>query len=184
MFLDSDLTRSFIFDPLLVLLREIDIFHWGWNNGNFPLEINSRSINIFPYFWLIYYFIFLLDVFFIYNNTIIISSSLVLISIFFYLIFTLNSISKKMIRIKIHWKRNKIVQNWKLIRLKYFNRFCKNISCEKNCVLPDFIKDRYVKSNFDEKRIDIVNQFSIQSSANLLLYIPAVVTAFVNLLVK
>lgn len=109
MFLDSDLTRSFIFDPLLVLLREIDIFHWGWNNGNFPLEINSRSINIFPYFWLIYYFIFLLDVFFIYNNTIIISSSLVLISIFFYLIFTLNSISKKMIRIKIHWKRNKIV---------------------------------------------------------------------------
>ena len=64
MFLDSDLTRSFIFDPLLVLLREIDIFHWGWNNGNFPLEINSRSINIFPYFWRI----FSLVVFFIYNN--------------------------------------------------------------------------------------------------------------------
>lgn len=149
MFLDSDLTRSFIFDPLLVLLREIDIFHWGWNNGNFPLEINSRSINIFPYFWriflLVVFFIYnncnfgisFCQMFFLFNNTIIISFSW---TIFFYIIFTLNSISKKMIRIKIHWKRNKIVQNWKLIRLKYFDRLKKSII--------DICKKIYIKTAF------------------------------------
>lgn len=70
MFLDSDLTRSFIFDPFC----EKSIFFNGTDNGNFPLEISTRSTNFFPYFW----DIFLLNIFLFVIIVLIISSFLVL----------------------------------------------------------------------------------------------------------
>lgn len=45
MFLDSDLTRSFIFDPSSRASVRNRYFSMGMNNGNFPLEISSRPIN-------------------------------------------------------------------------------------------------------------------------------------------
>lgn len=71
----------------------------GTDNGNFPLEISTRSTNFFPYFWDLF-----VKYFFVCNN--IRNNSLNYFFFFgfgnlFYLIFTLNNISRK-IKIKIH----------------------------------------------------------------------------------
>lgn len=98
MFLDSDLTRSFIFDPSSRAPVRNRYFSMGMNNGNFPLEISSRSINssfslnlqnanILSMIYFSLLFIFVIKLYYL------------------YLIFILTS-SKE--NIKIRWKRNAI----------------------------------------------------------------------------